>query len=283
MSPPDHLRTRCNVSDRSFGHVGPAIGLAVNLLTLARNVVVTLLIPSGMYDAARPVLMRYDPDPSRLHVVFVNIDATPLSDAKDAAAAPPHQAFLQSSELSSNSQASAPGVRDPYTAGAFTNLPKAEAQRETAVEALSAAYSRLLNLQPLVDAVTQTSIPAFDVPPHVAIIDVTIAAGAIAVLPELNVVANVHVKLLCFSPLSAQWAMWSLVQTYDGECPGYMERCRRIMAVSDEQRHEAYRNWIGENEDAIRVLGLPPTCEFAPHVLSACGLRIVCVGLARCR
>lgn len=250
-------------ADPSFGHVGPAVGLATNLLSLAPNVVITLLIPSGMHDATQHVLKRYNPDRSRLHVVFTDIDADIASSYKagNASACRSSAPHTRGSPPAGSGSPALKLTDHNRTAGAFTSLPKADAQIGSAVKALAAAYTRLLNLQPLVDAITQTTAPSFAVPPHVAIIDVTIAAGAIAVLPKLNVAANVHVKLLCYSPLSAQWAMWSLVQTYDGDSPGYMERCSLIMDAPADERDAAYRRCIGESEDVIRVPGLPPTCE----------------------
>lgn len=141
-------------------------------------------------------------------------------------------------------------------------LTRAAEMIEPAVNSLVDAYRRLLELQPLTDALTDGPVDSFEIPPSVALIDITLAAQAIAILPKLNVAANVHVNLLCMAPLSAQWSMWSEVQSTSGKYLGYLARCKEIMAVSDGDRQEAYDKWLGKNEDIIQIPGLPPTRQF---------------------
>lgn len=81
---------------------------------------------------------------------------------------------------------------------------RAEALLEPTLKALSTAYERLLQLQPLTDACTDCPIAAFDIAPSVALVDISLAPLAITLLPQLNIAANIHVKLVCWAPLSAK-------------------------------------------------------------------------------
>ena len=192
---------------------------------------VTLLIPSAFSIAAKEELQRYTFDPQRLHIV--------------------HIAVGDSGSIATEAKSS----------GQFMILSKATTLIEPAVAALIAAYSRLIQHQPLTDTITGKSVVSFDVTPSVALIDITLAGQVVAALRKSNLTANVHVKLLCLAPLSAQWALWSEVQESAGTYLGYAERCRKILAASEEERQVAYSKWIGENEDFVEVPGLPLTRE----------------------
>ena len=219
----------------SWGHVRPSIALSTRILSLSPNAVVTLLVPSNFAETAASELKRYKYDCHRLHVV--------------------HTLVGDSGSLASE-------AKTTEGLGQFMTLSQAEQLIDPALQSLIEAYNRLIELQPLTDIVSDTVVESFDVAPSVALIDITLAGQAIAVLPKLNLAANVHVKLLCLAPLSAQWAMWSEVQEPAGKYVGYAQRCKSVMIAPESEREEAYTRWIGENEDVIHIPGPPTTCGF---------------------
>ncbi|KAK1922114.1 hypothetical protein DB88DRAFT_542119 [Papiliotrema laurentii] len=90
---------------------------------------------------------------------------------------------------------------------------RAEALLEPTLKALSTAYERLLQLQPLTDACTDCPIAAFDIAPSVALVDISLTPLAITLLPQLNIAANIHVKLVCWAPSSAKGEMEVMVRS----------------------------------------------------------------------
>lgn len=62
-----------------WGHLRPAIALSANLLLLADDLVVTLLIPHVLSETAANELKRYPVDKSRLHILNSSSSRAPKS------------------------------------------------------------------------------------------------------------------------------------------------------------------------------------------------------------
>lgn len=99
----------------SWGHVGPSIALSNNLLSLNTSIVVTLLVPAALTEAAKTEFARYPTQKQRLHIVH-----TLVKDANKLA----NEAAIRSS-------------------GALMTLDRAAEMFEPAVRSLTAAHKRL--------------------------------------------------------------------------------------------------------------------------------------------